>query len=69
MPDDILARSLTGRIESSELPFDPADYYHLDQDDFFYCQCRACEDCDELDFFYEFMDELEEETNYLLEDP
>ena len=69
VPDDILARSLTGRIESSELPFDPADYYHLDQDDFFYCQCRACEDCDELDFFIEFMSELEEETDDLLEDP
>ncbi len=69
VPGDILARSLTGRIESSELPFDPADYYHLDQDDFYFCICRGCEDCDELDFFYEFMDELEEETNYLLEDP
>ena len=69
MQDDILARSLTSRIEGSELPYDPADYYHLDQDDFFFCQCRDCEDCDELDFFYEFMDELEEETNYLLEDP
>ena len=69
VPGDILFRSLTGRIENSELLFDPADYYHLDQDNFYFCQCRDCEDCDELDFFIETWRELEEETNCLLEDP
>ena len=69
VPGDILFRSLTGRIENSELLFDPADYYHLDQDNFYFCQCRDCEDCDELDFFIETWRELEEETDYLLEDP
>ena len=70
VPDDLLARSLSQRMEAPETYiFDPADYYHLDRDDFYYCLCRGCDECDELEFFIEFIEELEEETNYLLEDP
>ena len=49
--------------------FDPAEYYDFDRDDFYFCMCRGCEDCDGLEFFIEFMRELEEETDYLFEDP
>ena len=67
MPDDLLARSLSQRMGASEsYIFDPADYYHLDRDDFYYCLCRGCDECDELEFFIE---ELEEDTDYPYEDP
>ncbi|MCY4652836.1 MAG: hypothetical protein OXC95_06685, partial [Dehalococcoidia bacterium] len=49
--------------ESQPYVFDPADYYDLDRDYFYYCLCRYCEQCDELDYFFEFMRELEEEYN------
>ncbi len=59
VPDDILTRSLSQRMEAPETYiFDPADYYHLDRDDFYYCLCRGCDECDELEFFIE---ELKEE--------
>ena len=62
VPDDILTRSLSQRMESPETCiFDPADYYHLDRDDFYYCLCRGCDECDELEFYIELMQELEEE--------
>ena len=49
--------------------FDPAEYYDFDRDEFYFCMCGYCEDCDELEYFFEFMRELEEETDSLLEDP
>ena len=70
VPADILARSLTQRMDGSNIHvFDPADYYDLDRDEFYFCQCQDCDECDEYDFFIEFMRELEEETDYLFEDP
>ena len=67
VPDDILARSLSQRMESPETYiFDPADYYDLDRDDFYYCLCRGCDECDELEFFIEG---LQEDTDYPYEDP
>ncbi len=70
VPDDLLSRSLTQRMEDpGSYVFDPADYYDLDRDDFYFCLCRGCDECDELEFYIEFIEELEEETNYLLEDP
>ncbi len=62
MPDDLLTRSLSQRMEAPETYiFDPADYYDLDRDDFYYCLCRGCDECDELEFYIELMQELEEE--------
>ena len=62
VPDELISRSLTRRMdESQSRVFDPADYYDLDRDYFYYCMCRVCEQCDELDYFIEFMRELEEE--------
>ena len=62
VPDNLITASLTQQMdESKTYPFDPADYYDLDQDYFYYCMCRVCEQCDELDYFFEFMRELEEE--------
>ena len=62
VPDNLITTSLTQQMdESRTYPFDPADYYDLDQDYFYYCMCRVCEQCDELDYFFEFMRELEEE--------
>ena len=70
VPDDLLARSLTQRMEAPETYlFDPADYYDLDRDDFYYCLCEDCDECDEVEFFMETMRELEEETDHILEDP
>ena len=70
VPDDLLARSLTQRIEAPETYlFDPADYYDLDRDDFYYCLCEDCDECDDVEFFMETMRELEEETDHILEDP
>ena len=58
VPDDILTRSLSQRMEAPETYiFDPADYYHLDRDDFYYCLCRGCDECDELEFFIEDLKE------------
>ncbi len=62
VPDPLLTRSLTQRMDESQPSvFDPADYYDLDQDYFYYCLCGYCEQCDELNYFFEFMRELEEE--------
>ena len=70
VPADLLARSLTQRMEAPETyVFDPADYYDLDRDDFYYCLCEDCDECDEVEFFMETMRELEEETDHILEDP
>ena len=70
VPDDLLSRSLTQRMEAPETYiFDPAEYYDLDRDDFYFCLCRGCDECDELEFYIEFVEELEEETAHLLEDP
>ena len=70
VPDDLLTRSLTQRIEAPEsYLFDPADFFDLDRDDFYYCRCRGCEECDELDYFFEFMRELEEDYDQIFEDP
>ena len=70
VPDDLLARSLTQRMEAPETYlFDPADYYDLDRDDFYYCLCEDCDECDEVEFFMETMRELEEETDYILRRP
>ena len=70
VPTDLLARSLTQRMGGSNTHiFDPADYYDLDRDQFYFCQCQDCDECDEYEFFIEFMRELEEETDYLFEDP
>ncbi len=70
VPDDLLTKSLTQRMEDPEsYLFDPAEYYDFDQDGFYFCKCGCCEECDELEFFFEFIRELEEETDYLYEDP
>ena len=70
VPDDLLARTLTQRMEAPQTYlFDPADYYDLDRDDFYYCLCEDCDECDEVEFFMETMRELEEETDHILEDP
>ena len=66
VPDEIIVRELTQR---PALPFDPGDYYDLDRDDFYFCQCGGCDQCAEFDFFIEFLIELEEETDHLFEDP
>ena len=59
VPDNLITKSLTDRMRDHEnWLYDPADYYHLDRDDFYFC---LCDDCDELEWFYEFMRELEEE--------
>ena len=70
VPDNLITTSLTQRMDdTSTYPFDPADYYDLDPDYFYYCMCLTCEACDELDYFFEFMRELEEEYDPLYEDP
>ena len=70
VPDDLLAKSLTQRMETPEsYLFDPADFFDLDRDDFYYCRCGGCEECDELDYFFEFMYELQEDYDNLFEDP
>ena len=62
VPDNLITKSLEQRKDTSEPEiFEPADYYDLDQDRFYYCMCRCCEQCDELDYFFRFMRELEEE--------
>ena len=62
VPDNLITTSLTQQMdETRTYPFDPADYYDLDQDYFYYCLCNDCDDCDELHYFFEFMRELEEE--------
>ena len=70
VPDDLLAKSLTQRMETPEsYLFDPADFFDLDRDDFYYCRCGGCEECDELDYFFEFMRELQEDYDQIFEDP
>ena len=70
VPDDLLAKSLTQLRETPETyVFDPDDYYELELDEFYYCLCRYCEECDELDYYFESMRELEEDTDPLYEDP
>ena len=62
VPDNLITKSLEQRKDTSKPQvFDPADYYDLDQDYFYYCMCLTCEACDELDYFFRFMRELEEE--------
>ncbi len=62
VPDDLLSKSLTQRMQAPETyEFDPADYYDLDRDDFYFCLCRDCDECEEIEFFEELMRELEEE--------
>ena len=42
VPEDLLARSLTQRMEAPEsYLFDPAEYYDFDRDDFYFCRCGA----------------------------
>ena len=70
VPDDLLAKSLTQRMQAPEsYLFGPADFFDLDRDDFYYCRCGGCEECDELDYFFEFMYELQEDYDNLFEDP
>ena len=70
VPDELLDKSLTIQIRDPEsYIFDPEEYYDFDRDDFFFCMCGHCEDCDELEYFFEFMRELEEDTALLHEDP
>ena len=61
VPADLLAESLTQRMEAPETYlFEPADYYDLDRDDFYYCLCENCDECEEVEFFMETMRELED---------
>ena len=70
VPDDLLTKSLTQRMEAPvSCLFDPADFFDLDRDDFYYCRCGGCEECDELDYFLEFMYELQEDYDQIFEDP
>ncbi len=70
VPDDLLSKSLSIQTQDPEsYVFDPADYYDLDRDGFFFCTCGGCDDCDELEFFFEFIRELEEDIAFLYEDP
>ena len=70
VPDHLITKSLEQRRDTSRPDvFDPADYYDLDRDYFYYCMCGCCEECDELDYFLEFMRELEEDYDHLFEDP
>ena len=62
VPDDLLSKSLTQRMQAPETyEFDPADYYDLDPADFYFCLCRDCDECEEIEFFEELMRDLEEE--------
>ncbi len=70
VPDQLLAKSLTQRMQAPETyEFDPADYYDLNHDDFYFCLCRECDECDEIEFFEELMRDLEDDTDPLYEDP
>ena len=62
VPDQLITKSLSERMDESEpWIFDPGDYFDLDQDYFYYCLCGYCEQCDEVNYFFEFMRELQEE--------
>jgi hypothetical protein len=62
VPDQLITKSLSDQMDESEpCIFDPGDYFDLDQDYFYYCLCGYCEQCDEVDYFFEFMRELQEE--------
>ena len=40
VPEDLLAKSLTQRMEAPEsYLFDPAEYYDFDRDDLYFCRC------------------------------
>ena len=65
VPDEIIAREFA----RPALPFDPGDYYDLDRDDFYFCQCGSCDQCAEFDYFIEFLIELEEDFPLMHEDP
>ena len=62
VPDQLITKSLADQMDESEpWIFDPGDYFDLDQDYFYYCLCGHCEQCDEVNYFFEFMRELQEE--------
>ncbi len=62
VPNQLIVNSLTRVMEDHEpLAFDPADYYELDRDYFYYCLCGYCEECDEVNHYFRFMSELAEE--------
>ena len=62
VPDQLITKSLADQMDESEpWIFDPGDYFDLDQDYFYYCLCGYCEQCDEVNYFFEFMRELQEE--------
>ena len=62
VPDNLITKSLKERMDETRLyPYDPTDYYDLDDDYFYYCLCRYCERCDEVNYHFQFMRELEEE--------
>ena len=70
VPDDLLMKSLIQLREAPETyVFDPDDYYDLDLDEFYCCLCGYCEECHELDYYFETMRELEQDTDYPYEDP
>ena len=70
VPDELLAKSLAIQMQDPEsYIFDPMEYYDFDRDEFYFCMCERCEDCDELEFFLEFLRELEEDTAFIYEDP
>ena len=62
VPDQLITKSLADRMDESEpWIFDPGDYFDFDRDYFYYCLCGHCEQCDEVNYFFEFMRELQEE--------
>ena len=70
VPDELLAKSLAIQMQDpGSYIFDPMEYHDFDRDFFFFCMCGYCENCDELEFFVEFMRELEEDTAFIYEDP
>ena len=70
VPEDLLAKSLTQRMKAPHrYAFFPPTYYGLGDDDFYYCLCKNCPECEELGFFRKYLRELEEEDAYLYEDP
>ena len=44
-------------------------YYDLDLEEFYYCLCGYCEECDQLNYYFESMREFEEDADPLYEDP
>ena len=62
---ELIAKTLAHRMDEP----DPSDYCDLDRDYSYYCLCQYCEQCDELNYFFRFMREFEEKTDYPYEDP